>query len=602
MVQAGFLLLAYPAAAQIKFDDFRANLSGNVSTGYSADFGNAAASDHNWLVGGDANLSGSYYTPNFVAYDADFYMNQSRANSNFQSITNASGINLNTTIFGGSHFPGALNYSKAYNKEGNYAVPGLANYVTDGNSDTFGVNWSENLPGMPAFSAGYQLGSSQYSVYGTNDEGTNAFHSINLHSGYTVAGFNTSGFYTEGNSKAEIPAIVTGEVVTDTKSNNDAYGFNVNHILPWRGSASSSFNRSTYSSNYLGTSTNGTIDLLNTSAAVHPTNRFSLSVNADYSDNLNGQLIQSVVAAGGVAAGLNSNSSSDSLDLMAIGSFSLETNLQATATVERRTQSFLGDDYGVTSIGGSATYSRKILQGSFNASLMMTENKADKNGQDNLGFSSTENYNTEIRGWILNGQFGYAQNVQTLLVTYMNSYFNYSGNARRKWGKIFFGAGAGASQTGLSSQPGTTSSSQSYNASLAYDSWFTFTGAYSKSSGQALATGAGLVPVPIPTPVLPSSLVTLYGGDGYSFGLATGRVKGLILSSSYSKSISNSASNSVTSDNMSSELNVLMQYQFRKLNLTSGYSRLDQGFSASGSQPQTISSFYIGVSRWFKFF
>jgi hypothetical protein len=45
-----------------------------------------------------------------------------------------------------------------------------------------------------------------------------------------------------------------------------------------------------------------------------------------------------------------------------------------------------------------------------------------------------------------------------------------------------------------------------------------------------------------------------------------------------------------------------MQYQFRKLNFDSGYSRLEQGFTGSGTGPEVVSSFYIGVSRWFNFF
>jgi len=36
--------------------------------------------------------------------------------------------------------------------------------------------------------------------------------------------------------------------------------------------------------------------------------------------------------------------------------------------------------------------------------------------------------------------------------------------------------------------------------------------------------------------------------------------------------------------------------------LTGGYSNLVQGFSASGTPPENVSTFYIGVSRWFNFF
>jgi len=107
-------------------------------------------------------------------------------------------------------------------------------------------------------------------------------------------------------------------------------------------------------------------------------------------------------------------------------------------------------------------------------------------------------------------------------------------------------------------------------------------------------------------PVLPSGLVSLYGGDSFSFGLSSSPVKKLTLNASYAKSISNTtsglSSGSATSANENNEFNSLIQYQFRKLYFNSGYSRLEQGFSGSSTGPEVLSSFYIGVSRWFNFF
>jgi hypothetical protein len=38
------------------------------------------------------------------------------------------------------------------------------------------------------------------------------------------------------------------------------------------------------------------------------------------------------------------------------------------------------------------------------------------------------------------------------------------------------------------------------------------------------------------------------------------------------------------------------------MGINGGYTRLVQGFSASGTAPASVSSFYIGVYRWFNFF
>lgn len=602
MVRLALLLAIFPIAAQVRIGELSTHLTGTISPGYSAEYGNQVGSDHTWALGGAGTLTGDYYNPNFLSFNSSFYLNQSRANSNFQSISNASGVTVGTNIFGGSHFPGSVNYSKAYNSEGNYAIPGLANFVTHGNSDTFGVNWSENLPNTPSFSAGVQLGSSQYSVYGTSEEGNNAFNSLNLHSGYALFGFSMGAYYSKGSAHSLIPQVVTDLPATETHASSDAAGFSVTHLFPMHGSASATISRSDWSSNYLGSTTNGTIDLFNAVATTHPTEKLSFTANASYSDNLSGQLLQSIVAAGGVVAGLNSNQTSNSLDLMGVATYSPAPALQASAFVERRAQTFLGDTYGVNSYGVGLTYSRELMAGTLNSSFSIIENTSDQTGEDTLGFSTTDSYSNQILGWHVNGTFGYAQNVQTLLITYMNSYYNYSGNARRSWGKFNLSAGAGASRTGLTQQPGTTNTSETYNASLGYGAWLNANGSYSQASGQALTTGGGLIPVPIPSPVLPSSLISLYGGKSYTFGLSSTPVKKLIIAAAYAKATSNLSSDGLASSSQNNEFNTLLQYQTRKLYFTSGYARLEQGFSNSGMQPAIVSSYYFGASRWFNFF
>jgi hypothetical protein len=49
-------------------------------------------------------------------------------------------------------------------------------------------------------------------------------------------------------------------------------------------------------------------------------------------------------------------------------------------------------------------------------------------------------------------------------------------------------------------------------------------------------------------------------------------------------------------------INALFTYQVRKMYVTGGYSNIVQGFSVTGTAPENVSSFYIGISRWFNFF
>lgn len=601
-MEAWLLLLALPLAAQIRLGETSTSASGTLSSGYTATYGNMTGSSHGWTLGGAGTFSGSFHSPNFLSYSFSPYLNQSRSNSNFQSISNASGLNLTANIFGGSKFPGSINYSKSYNSEGNYAVPGLADYVTHGNSDTFGINWSENLPDAPSFSAGFQLGSSQYSVYGTNDSGNNDFRSLNLHSGYKWEGFSMGAYYTRGLSQSQIPQVITASSTLTIHSDSDAYGFNVSHLLPMQGSVSAGINRSDWKTDYMGTSTNGAIDTVNATAGVHPAPRLSLTASANYSDNLTGQLIQSVISAGGSIPGINSNQSSNSLDLMTVATYTPVLNMQTSAFFERRTQTFLGSSYGVKSYGGSATYAHKLLEGTINTTASVSANSSEQNGEDTIGFSTSENYSNIVLGWHVNESFSYAQNVQTLLVTYMNSFYNYSGNVRRNWGRFNVSMGGGGARTALTDQPGTANSSENFNGAVSFGPMLTANASYARSDGQALATGAGLVGVPIPPPVLPSDLLSLFGGKSYSFGLSSTPVKKLIIGTSYARSMTNTVSNGITSANDSSQFNTIIQYQLRKLNFISGYSRLGQGFSAAGTQPEIISSYYMGLSRWFNLF
>jgi hypothetical protein len=594
--------LVFPGSAQVKVGQLSTHLTGTVAPGYSAEYGNQTSSSHSWAIAGAGTMSGNYYNPNFLAFNAGFYLNQSRANSNFQSITNASGLDISSSIFGGSHFPGSVSYSKAYNSQGNYAVPGLPNFVTHGNSDTFGINWSENLPDVPSFSAGYQFGTSTYSVYGANNQGQNRFDSLNLHSSYRLAGFNTGAFYTNGGSRSRIPQLLGLSQELNLHTDNSAEGVNVTHALPLQGSASASFSRSNWKGSYIDSVTTGNIDLFSGMATIHPVEKLSFTVNSTYSDNLSGQLLQTVIAAGAVVPALNTSQSSNSFDIMGILGYVPLHDLQTSVFVERRAQTFLGRNYGVTSVGGSATYLRNLLNGTLNTSVSIIENSNDQNSENTLGFSTNASYSKVVLGWHTNGSFSYSQNVQTLLVSYMNSFYNYSFNARRHWGRLNVSAGGGAGRTGLTQVAGTESTSESYNAAIGYTPWISINGSYSQADGQAIATGGGLIPTPIPSPSLPSSLVSLYGGRSYSLGVSSNPVKRLIMTASYAKADSNISSAGIASFNQNNEFNALIQYQTRKLSYTSGFARLEQGFSQSNLPPGIVCSYFVGVSRWFNFF
>ena len=154
---------ALPSAAQITIgDNVSLTSNGTINVGYSGTYGNDIQSSHGLGVGGTASLNGFFYNPDFISFSANPYYNQSRSNSGIGSLSDASGVTLTSAIFSGSHFPGSVNYSTAYNSTGNYGIPGISSLDTNGNSQSFGINWNAFVPGLPTLSVGYQQGNNDY--------------------------------------------------------------------------------------------------------------------------------------------------------------------------------------------------------------------------------------------------------------------------------------------------------------------------------------------------------------------------------------------------------------------------------------------------------
>ena len=610
----GMLLFVLPLQAQVQYGDFKMNLNGIINAGYNGTYGDVISSAHSYGLGGNGNLTGSYYDPNFLNFDFAPYYNRSQANSNYQSISDASGFNLSSGIFDGSHFPGSINFAKAYNNQGFFAVPGLAGYSTFGNSSTFGLHWSELVPGLPTLSAGYQRGSSDYSIYGTQDTGNSHNHSFNLQSTYKIENFNLGAYYTQGASNSVVPEVLTGGSTQTQESTSDynGYGFNVSHPLPWHGQFLSSFNRTNVDSNFLGYKFNGTIDTIIATGGFQPTQKLHFSVTGNYTDNLTGQLyLASVPASQSVPTSQvvptsqivsSSNQESHGIGLQGALSYNLLDNLQTQVYVDRRSQYYLGENFGATAYGAGASYGRSLFGGAFSASLFVTENTRDNSDERSLGLNTSASFSRRIGLWAFGGSFNYAQNVQTVLISYTTSYYNYSMNVRKKFhNRLVMSGSAGFSHSGFTMEPATVSGSKSFSAGMGYGQWIAVSGSYSKSSGQGLVGGNGINGVPLP-PIIPDDLLIFYGGRSYSVAVSTTPIKRLTITAAYAKTNSSTFNAGVGSQNDFNQFNTYFQYQFRKMNVTGGYARLLQGFTATNLPPSMLSSFSIGVSRWFKFF
>ncbi len=616
------LLLASVATAQVQVgDNLRMNLNGQASVGYTDDYGNQIASDHGITFGGNANLFGSYYDPNFLSFNINPFYNQSRLNSTYQSNTNASGVNATASIFGGSNYPGSISYSKIYNSDGTFGFPGIANYTTHGNSDALGINWGVYVPSYPSLLVGYQQGNNDFSIYGQNSNNTSNFHAFNVRSLYQVAGFQLNAGYEHSATHSELPEFLVDEQPQTSESTGSTFTVGAGHQLPFHGNFSANYNRSEFSSTYgvtlnnAGTFYSGTVNSINANVFLNPVQRLTVGVNTNYTDNLLGSLYQQVLTSGVVVQQNTPGQSTHSLDVTAYSNYILSKHWTLLGSAEYRDQSNL---IGIiptaglvsTSYGGSvssevftgtATYVNEVKGGVLTALIGLQQNTVNTySNSSTIGVISSANYSHEFGSWALAGGFSYSQNTQTALVGYTTSNMGYSANMLHKMGRWRWSTTAGGSKS-LLNHTGYSTFAQNYSTSLS-GRWIGVNANYNQSSGNALLAGSGLVPTPLPGIVLPSQLV-FYGGEGWGIGLGSNPLRGFAVSASYSKSNSNTGSTLTPySYNHNNQLVFNMQYQLRQLYINAGYNRLVQGFSASGTSPALLGTYYFGIQRWFNFF
>ncbi len=598
------LLLATTAFAQLQLGETKMKVGGLLTAGYSGDYGNSAEieSDHGLNFGFNGTINGSYYNPNFLSFSVIPYYNQSRNDSDFQSLTGASGVTASANLFTGSHFPGSISFQDNHNSTGTFGLTGQPNFTTHGRGDGFGVGWSALVPGLPTLSVGYSQGSGSGTVYGTDQESGTDTKLFNVRSTYALEGFHLNGFFDHNTLDATFPAFLSGEQESVSNTSGHDFGFGANRSLPVNGSFYANYNRSSAATEFTGegdNTTSYTTSTETTGAVFHPTQKFSVFVNQSYTDNLSGYLSQNLVNSSTGTTPIDLGSGSHSMQFGGGATYQFTNFLSTQAQATYYDQYYYDKSYTGTYISGTLNYSRRLWDlFSFSAGVVESSNGQGTNA---LGFIGNLNYFHRIKGWETSGNFSYAQNVQSVLITYTTSYYNYTARVRRRLGYgLAWLAAYNGSESGLTQQAGTENRSEGFSTSLSTRR-FTMTGNYSKATGQSVLTSAGLVALP-PTPGVPASNLILFNGDSYGGGLSATPVRRLTISGTFSRAISSTLNDVANSRNNTEIFNAQLQYHFRKIGMLAGYTMFTQGISASGVPPGTANSYFIGVSRWFDFF
>ena len=588
-------------------DYLHMNLNGNVGVNYAGGM-NQGQSDHAMGFAGNGQLTGNYYSPNFLNFTVDPFYNRTQSDSTFGSLTNTTGVTSSVNLFNGTRFPGMVSYNKLYNGTSAFNVPGsdlgLAQHT---NTQNFGIGWSALIPDWPTLTASYFIGNSTNDILGESGQDAETDRTLTLLSTYKVDGFNLTGQFLHRTMHANFgEALQVGEFPVTTDSSSNSYSVTGQHALPFTGNFAVTYNHLGYGYNYrdsYNAENSGSTNTVNANAAFHPTMKLSNSYYVNFNDNLLGVIPQPVLSSG---TPLNLGAA-ESFKSVLVGSnvfYQVLNSLGISAEVNHQDQMFLGQTYSATQFGASAnfTFGHSLLKGlSFSFGAVDTAQQEHNTG---LGFVGNLNYSRKLLGWDVSGNFSYAQNVQTVMLVYTTSSYSYLASLRRRiTERAYYMAGYSGSHSGLSANSGTTSSADRIWTGLIYRG-NSFNAYYNKSDGLAIFTPSGLVPIPtnLPPGILPGDEFTSYNSKGWGMSAGTSLVRRLTLSAAFGKS------NGSTSDPLQSIytnntlINVVAQYRIRKIFMNGGYTRVKQSVGTPGAPPLDVTTYYIGFSRWFNFF
>jgi hypothetical protein len=608
IIGLALLMMAQLAAAQQQplsiGENTKLDAGAQLTFGYNGAYGDYVQSNHGLNFGFDGTVSGYYYSPSFISFSAHPYYDQSRADSNSQSITGANGVTGTANFFSGSHFPGSVNYNYADNSTGTFGLAGQPNFTTYGKTDGFGISWSALLPNWPTLSVGYSQGGGNSTIYGTDQEANSSSRVFNVHLGYQISGFRLTGFYNHNSLNSEFPEFISGEGAATEESSGHDLGFGAVHSLPEHGSFSFGYNLASETSDY--TANQGQNESTSNAssykysneiviAVFHPTPKLTWNVSQSYADNLAGEVVQNLGSNGAALLGLNFGPGSYSSTLGGGVDYSFTNYLSAEAQATYYSQHYLGQSYSGEFLSGSVSYAKRLWN-LFSFSASVIDSSSDL-GNNSLGFMGNVNYFHRFGGWSTSGAFSYGQNVQTLLATYTTSSYGYGATvARRLPGGIQWGASFGGGHSGLEQEQGNSTHSETYSTFLSMRRLAVNT-FYGQSTGISLLGAGGLVSL-TPTPGLTNQI--FYSGSSYGGGVSLTPVRRMSISGAFSRGISNTLA-ATTSHNDTEVYNAQLQYHLRRIGLQAGYLRFTQGISAIGA-PATSTSYFVGFTRWFNFF
>ena len=616
-------ILSQSSTAQVRLGEASMGLSGDAQGGFSTNWGDDQISSHAFDFGFNTLLNGYYYNPKFLSFSVNPYYNQSRQNSNFNSIFGSSGILAGANLFSDSWHPVSFGFTKDWNSQHQYNVPGsLIPYYANGSDQSFTVAGGLNRPNLPTFNANYGQGHSEFNVLGVSNAGVSRWRSYGLSSSYSLLGVGLGASYGKIHTEQNLGSLNTDS--SDLTDVTDSSVFTVNATRQLWGSTqlSGSYSRNSLETDYAGLPSNGAFNTYNAFLSARPLSAMSANFFINYTDNLYNYLLQNflpgplagIATPGGPASATSASAAtpvsgppltyvpaSTSSNYLSYGTrvaYQFNNYWNASGGVDHRVQNYVGTSSESTDTWAGTSYSHPLAGGHYGVNASFSTAFAD-NGGPTMGYGVGGNYGRRVAGW--EGSVGaqYSHSQATSILTNTSSGYGFNVAASRKlfesW-RFSTTALIGKSSINGLSQSDTTI--ENLGASLS-SNHFSFAGNYSTSSGTSLLTANGLTPLP---PDLPSLNNLLYSGHSYS--MSAGYRPNWHWQTTVTYGYAQYGTNNLTTLNntKTSQLNVRTEYDFRQMRFIAGYSRISQGVGTTFNSPRKVNALFVGISRHFDLF
>ena len=611
LLAAALLLLAPYTRAQIEIgDETHLSMQGDASFSLNDISSDQVPDQLQYGFGGNATLDGYYHHPNFLSFRATPYYNQAHLNSDINSFFSSKGIATTASIFSGSKFPGDISFEKRYDTQGQFSLPGANGFTTGGNATSFSIGWGVSYKKLPPVHVSYGINDSSSDILGLDQKAVFNSHSLGVSSYYALAGFNLTGSYTNSTIDSEMPSFsdLNQSVTTATHQNTLQMGAN-RRLATWADFTASA-SRTDMTTDYAGANADQTFNTANGSIDLRPFKRLEIVNGVSYATSLAALLTTSVWQTNPnapIPPVAFTQTDTDYVTYSSRAEYHVTDHIAAEGGAEYLDETFFATQLQSQRYHGGVSFTHSLLGGYFNAhyGLMQMDMQSQRTGSVSLPLERNTTVQTgsvgysrrfQIKGWSNTATVQYFRNNETAFAAYTSTSYSGGVSASHALGGWNLNLNANVNSSSINGISNSDNFNSSTGGALSTRR-LTFGGNYSHSTGNSLQTATGLVAAPVPAQILLPQLPVFYGGTSYAASGSYRPTRNLRIMGDYSHTLFETSGIVSLSNNAAQRYDGSVEYRFRQMRFTAGYSHISQGLGLTFNNPATVNAIYFGVSR-----